>query len=73
MSWEWAYRVGDSPLRTPLEPGGPDDGYRDLAAERTLLDGLGLPLDRYGLELSGPDGGRQFPARHRAPWPRAPG
>ena len=55
VSWEWAYRVGDSPLRAPLEPAGPDDGYRDLAAERTLLDGLALPLDRYG--LLGPDGG----------------
>ena len=36
VSWEWAYRVGDSPLRAPLEPGGPEDGYRDLAAERAL-------------------------------------
>ncbi|MGH3162032.1 MAG: SWIM zinc finger family protein, partial [Streptosporangiaceae bacterium] len=26
LSWEWAYRVGDSPLRTPLAAGGPDDG-----------------------------------------------
>jgi superfamily II DNA or RNA helicase len=49
VSWEWAYRVGDSPLRAPLEAGGPDDGYRDLAAERSLLAGLDLPLDRYGL------------------------
>ena len=49
VSWEWAYRVGDSPLRAPLEAEGPDDGYRDLAAERALLDRLDLPLDRYGL------------------------
>ena len=49
MSWEWAYQVGDSPLRTPLAAGGPDDGYRDLGAERALLAGLDLPLDRYGL------------------------
>ena len=49
VSWEWAYRVGDSPLRAPLEAGGPDDGYRDLAAEQALLAGLDLPLDRYGL------------------------
>ena len=49
VSWEWAYRVGDSLLRAPLEAERPDDGYRDLAAERTLLDGLDLPLDRYGL------------------------
>ncbi|MGH3150832.1 MAG: SNF2-related protein [Streptosporangiaceae bacterium] len=49
VSWEWAYRVGDSALRAPLEAGGPDDGYRDLAAERALLEDLDLPLDRYGL------------------------
>ena len=49
VSWEWAYQVGDSPLRTPVAAGGPDDGYRDLAAERALLAGLDLPLDRYGL------------------------
>jgi superfamily II DNA or RNA helicase len=53
VSWEWAYRVGDSPLRAPLEAGGPDDGYRDLAAERALLAGLDLPLDRYGLLVKG--------------------
>ena len=49
VSWEWAYQVGDSPLRAPLEAGGPDEEYRDLAAERTLLAGLDLPLDQYGL------------------------
>jgi superfamily II DNA or RNA helicase len=49
VSWEWAYRVGDSPLRAPLAAQGPDDGYRDLAAERALLARLDLPLDHYGL------------------------
>ena len=49
LSWEWAYQVADSPLRAPLEAGGPDDGYRDLAAEQALLAALDLPLDRYGL------------------------
>ncbi len=49
VSWEWAYRVGDSPLRAPLEADGPDDGYRDLAAERALLARLDLPFERYGL------------------------
>jgi superfamily II DNA or RNA helicase len=53
VSWEWAYRIGDSPLRAPLEAEGPDGGYRDLAAERTLLDRLDLPLDRYGLLVPG--------------------
>jgi superfamily II DNA or RNA helicase len=56
VSWEWAYRVGDSPLRMPLEAGVPDDGYRDAAAERALLAGLDLPLDRYGLLRRGADG-----------------
>jgi len=56
LSWEWAYQVGDSPLRVPLEAEGPDDGYRDLAAERALLASLDLPLDRYG--LLGPGDGR---------------
>jgi superfamily II DNA or RNA helicase len=49
VSWEWAYQVGDSPLRAPLEAEEPDDGYRDLAAERALLARLDLPLDRCGL------------------------
>ncbi len=49
LTWEWAYQVGDSPLRAQLEAGGPDDGYRDLAAERALLAGLDVPLDRCGL------------------------
>jgi SNF2-related domain/SWIM zinc finger len=53
VSWEWAYHVGDSPRRAPLEAAGPDDGYRDLAAERALLTDLDLPLDRYGLVRPG--------------------
>jgi superfamily II DNA or RNA helicase len=56
VTCEWAYRVGDSPLRAPLEAEGPDDGYRDLTAERALLARLDLPLDRYGL-LGPTDGG----------------
>ena len=56
LSWEWSYRVGDSPLRAPLEADGPDEGYRDPAAERALLARLDLPLDRYGL-LEAEDGG----------------
>ena len=49
VSWEWAYQVGDSPLRAPLEAGGPDDGYRDLAAEQALLADLDLSLGQHGL------------------------
>jgi superfamily II DNA or RNA helicase len=49
VSWEWAYQVGDSRRRAPLDPGPPEDGYRDLAAEQAVLAGLDLPLDRFGL------------------------
>jgi superfamily II DNA or RNA helicase len=72
VSWEWAYRVGDSPLRAPLEAGGPDDVYRDLAAERALLAGLDLPLDRYGLLTRG-DGVPGAPVLALAPRARLTG
>jgi superfamily II DNA or RNA helicase len=49
VSWEWGYRVGDSSLRAPLDDEATDDGYRDTAAEQALLEGLDLPLDRFGL------------------------
>jgi len=48
-SWEWAYQVGDSRLRAPLDPRAPGDGYRDLDAERMLVANLDVPLDRFGL------------------------
>jgi superfamily II DNA or RNA helicase len=63
VSWEWAYRVGESPLRAALQAGSPADGFRDFAAERAILAGLDLPLERFGL----PHPGRP------APGPRAPG
>src|SRR6266568_2888797 len=49
VSWKWAYQVGDSPLRVPLDVGLADDAYRDLAAEQAILAGLDLPLERFGL------------------------
>jgi superfamily II DNA or RNA helicase len=49
IGWEWAYQVGDSPLRAPLHPGPRQAGYRDLDAERAILAGLDAPLDRFGL------------------------
>ncbi len=49
ISWEWAYLMGDTSLRSALDEDVPDDGYRDLAAERAFLAGLDLPLDRFGL------------------------
>ena len=53
LSWEWAYRVGDSSLRLPFEAGGPDDRYRDLSAEQELLSALDLPLGQYRLLAPG--------------------
>ena len=49
LSWEWAYRVGDSPLRAPLQPSSAEAGYRDLDAERMALANIDLRLDRFGL------------------------
>lgn len=54
LRWEWAYEIGASRLRAPLAPPGLHDGYRDTAAERAVVDGLGVPLDRYGLHLDRP-------------------
>jgi len=53
VTWEWAYQVDDSPLRVPLLPTHPEDGFRDLDAERMLLASLDVPLDRFGLFLPG--------------------
>ena len=72
LSWEWAYRVVESPLRAPLEVGDPDDGYRDLGAERALLAGLDLPLGRYGL-LTRDDGAPGAPVPVLAPRTRLTG
>jgi superfamily II DNA or RNA helicase len=72
VSWEWAYRVGDSPLRASLEADGPDEGYRDPAAERALLAGLDLPLDQYGL-LTRIDGVPGAPMPALAPHTRLTG
>ncbi|SDY15553.1 Helicase conserved C-terminal domain-containing protein [Amycolatopsis xylanica] len=42
VSWEWAYRVGESKFRDPL---GTEDvsGYRDLGREEKLLAALDVP------------------------------
>jgi len=49
VSWQWAYQVGDSPLRVPAGSATPSGGYRDLAAEQELLATLAPLLRRYGL------------------------
>jgi hypothetical protein len=53
LDWEWEYRVGEARRRVPLYPAAPDDGYRDVGAERASLAGLDLPLEEFG--LAGPD------------------
>ncbi len=63
VSWEWAYEVGDTAVRTPPSPAAPADWYRDTAAEQALLAGLGdLPLDRFGLLQPGAGGPTLTPA-----------
>jgi superfamily II DNA or RNA helicase len=64
VAWEWAYQVGDSVLRTPVEAGDgvagyAVAGYRDAAAESALLGQLDLPLDRFGLDRGGAPGASQ--------------
>ncbi|PZS37679.1 MAG: helicase, partial [Pseudonocardiales bacterium] len=53
VEWEWAYEVGDAAVRVPLAPSGADDGFRDPAGERAVLDALDVPLDQFGLGRSG--------------------
>jgi len=48
LAWEWAYQIGDSPLRVPLDQSA-DGGHRDLAKERAILADLGLPLEDFGM------------------------
>jgi hypothetical protein len=52
LSWDWAYEVGDTQLRTPLR--ATPEGFRDLESERALLDGLGIPREIFELnQLAG--------------------
>ncbi|MDN5930692.1 MAG: DEAD/DEAH box helicase [Pseudonocardia sp.] len=48
LHWEWAYAVGETPRRVPLNA-APVDDFRDTAAERAVLDALDVDLDPYGL------------------------
>ncbi|MGE5133064.1 MAG: DEAD/DEAH box helicase [Gemmatimonadota bacterium] len=54
VRWEWAYQIGDEHFRLPADPAPPAPAYRDPAAERRIVAGLDLPLQRYGLLRSGP-------------------
>jgi SNF2-related domain/Helicase conserved C-terminal domain len=60
VSWEWAYQVDDTQLRTPLDSADPGEGFRDPDGERALLASLDLPLARFGLLRVGVSG----PAPH---------
>jgi superfamily II DNA or RNA helicase len=42
VSWGWSYAVGDRRLEFELAPSGGDAAVRDLEAERSILDTLGL-------------------------------
>ncbi|MGO9751482.1 MAG: SNF2-related protein [Solirubrobacteraceae bacterium] len=71
LSWEWAYRVGETTRRAPLGSKGAGPGFRDLDTERAvlgetiltgtglerfgLLDGAGRPADRPAASLTGID------------------
>ena len=48
LRWEWAYEIGDYRRRAPLSPAG-DTGYRDPGAERTIVAGLDVGLESFGL------------------------
>jgi hypothetical protein len=56
LRWEWAYDVGEARLRAPLHP-NQDAGYRDLDAERRVLDSLDIGLEEFGLRGADADQG----------------
>ena len=49
---EWAYRVGDTEHRVPVDERGVA-GFRDLAAERAVVAAIEAPLEQFGLTVSG--------------------
>ena len=56
LDWEWRYDVGDTERRVPLDPfdsTGPDDPFRDPAAERALLAELEAELNGFGPDSRG--------------------
>jgi hypothetical protein len=54
LRWDWRYDVGESRVRVPLYL-DTDVGCRDLDAERSLLDGLDVGLETFGLWMAGTD------------------
>jgi superfamily II DNA or RNA helicase len=56
LDWEWAYEIGDSRLRVPLDA-DVDAGFRDLAAERAVLSRFDTVLGQFSPDRPyGPDG-----------------
>ena len=53
LAWEWAYRLGDSDFREPVDS-AVDLGHRDFDAENKLASTIDAPLERFGLRS--PDG-----------------
>jgi hypothetical protein len=43
VSWQWAYQVGDTRRRVPLDAAHSGNDYRDADAERGILAGLAEP------------------------------
>jgi superfamily II DNA or RNA helicase len=49
LTWQWAYQIGDTPLRAPLAPVRGDEEYRDPRDEDEVLRRLRLPAAPYPL------------------------
>ena len=54
LSWQWAYEVGEQPMRAPLGRQATGEGFRDQAAERRTLAALAGPLTEFGLTADEP-------------------
>ena len=54
LSCAWGYQVGDSPMRVPVQGPAAAAPYRDRAAERAIVAGLGLTPGRFGLLRTDP-------------------
>ncbi|HVX43282.1 MAG TPA: helicase, partial [Mycobacteriales bacterium] len=49
LSWEWAYRIGDTRRRIDPDDLEGADGYRDLDSESALIAGLPAAVEEFGL------------------------
>ncbi len=51
LTWEWAYRLGDTDFRVPTDTSKYTD-YRDLQAENALAASIEAPLEQLGLRAA---------------------